>query len=165
MLPGMIVIATLAPFFSALICLQESDRPRALIAFEEARREILSGRIEWVRRTADEKEVMHFVARYAANGDRILEYRGDDEGWTVRDRQTGKGLNRFPRLYMQNADGFWSAAETTNTASLVPRDRAAPMIGALKDIRYVGVFATGASMEPGAGFGPVWAPDVHPITR
>lgn len=85
MLPGMIVIATLAPFFSALICLQESDRPRALIAFEEARREILSGRIEWVRRTADEKEVMHFVARYAANGER---------GWEKTGRKYGRGRHK-----------------------------------------------------------------------
>ena len=145
-----------------------AERPAALVALEESRRELASGRFEWrVLPRGDERRAMRFVSRYATNGDRIVEYRGDDEGWTQYDPETGKGSDRFPRLYMRNTDGLWRTRETTFSASFRPADSPDRdfIENGLKDIRSVGIFANSHALEPDQGFRKVWAPDVHPVTE
>lgn len=144
--------------------------PLALRAMEEHRKAIVSGRIEWrVHPGGDEQQSMRFVSRFATNGDRILEYRGDDDGWTNRDPQTGEGTSQFPQLYMENKDGLWHTAETTFSGSLRRPDSSDGLRDhlqdRLKDIRWVGISVESGSLEYDQGFRAVWTPSSNAIEQ
>ena len=62
----------------------EQSKPEALLALEQARRSLFSGAVRWTRTEAwlPGREFTS-VSRYAANGDRIHEERGDQDGWVM----------------------------------------------------------------------------------
>ena len=89
--------------FVGLPCWAQDDAgrqpPRALLAFREARRQIVSGHVEWTAELPERARTMHYVSRYAANGDLIFENRGDQDGWTALGL-SGRGEAKFPELYL-----------------------------------------------------------------
>ena len=85
----------------------ERQPPRSLLAFREARRQINSGRIDWTVALPDNVRTMHYVSRYAANGDMIFENRGDEDGWTQFDL-AGAGSSKFPHLYLHTQGTIWN---------------------------------------------------------
>lgn len=89
---------------------QESSRPLGLRAFEQSRRALQSGRVEWT--TISKGKHSNFVSRYARNGDMICEYRGDDDGWTMFDAD-GRGIHRYPQLYLVRSNDIWWNEESS----------------------------------------------------
>jgi len=137
---------------TAQLCLlfalaQGTDRPQALLALEQSRQAIFSGTVRWtwtplIRRPG---RVFSFVNRYAANGDRVYEERGDQEGWVVWG--VDGPISKFPQLYLVNAEGIWRHGETCLSCDLwkweadLPESRCnpPPEPGEIRDIRYIGI--------------------------
>lgn len=124
---------------------QPADRPRALLAFEEARRNLASGVVlwSWSDRTLDQPREYRFVSRYALNGDRIFEERGDQEGWVIRDPASDTPITRLPRLSLINGEGIWVHHETNIDcdwwqAGLPDLDSGAPTPN-VRDVRWIGM--------------------------
>lgn len=141
--------------------------PDALQALESSRKAIANGRVEWTSTTTGEQErVLNFVSRYAANGDMIFEERGDDDGWITRNLQTGKGEDRFPRLYLKNSDGQFHYKETSLLAMWWgnPEDQTAKLRwNRVKDFRGVGLCASSWSAEDSVGSKSLWGSGVDPF--
>jgi hypothetical protein len=135
-----------------------SEKPSALEALEQSRRSLQSGTIAWrVVPEGDEARALSYVSRYARNGDMIFEHRGDKDGWTVFEPATGRGVQKYPLLYMVNADGYWEHQETTPLCMLWKRDGSPnPYADRVKDILAVGVHPTDASLRSDVGFDAVW---------
>ena len=135
------------------------ERPAPLLAFEQARKSIASGRIEWtVLPGGIEDAGLFFVSRYAANGDLIFEVRGDKDGWTEFDWQTGKGIRRYPHLYLINRDGVWHHLESGLSCKWWKREegRSSPWDNRIRDVRALGVYPTSSSLDYAKGLASMW---------
>lgn len=132
---------------------------------EQARRGVLSGRIEWcVLPKGEERQTLFFVSRFASNGDLIFEHRGDVEGWTEFDPQTGKGLSRYPQLYMVNSDGVWHYQETAPSCGLAKQgDARWSWERAIRDVRAMGVSPFSSSMDYTRGLASIWGSADDPV--
>lgn len=143
-----------------LVCQQAPVRkPSALLALEQQRKScVVSGRIEWsVLPGGDPDRQLKFVSRFAKNGDTIFEHRGDKYGWTIFEPVMGpggkiakRGVQKYPLLYMTNADGHWHHKETTLGAQLWKRDGEPPpdyYWDNVKDILGVGVYPSSESLK------------------
>jgi hypothetical protein len=145
--------------------------PAALRAFEQARRAIASGRIEWtVGETRHPDRTLNFVSRYARNGDVIYENRGDDDGWTIFNPETGEGFRRYPQLYMINADGTWHFEETTPSCGWYPKTWEQQQehdlhLSHVRDARAIGVAPHSDSLEHRRGLAAQWPSADDPIER
>lgn len=142
--------------------LVERRPPRALQAFREARRQIVSGRIDWTVTLPDQARTMHFVSRYAANGDLIFENRGDDDGWT--EFYHTHGTSKFPHLYLARPEGVWLYKETMPHATLWPPG--SPSTSGkprLKDARAIGIFSTSKSIETPLASRGAWESETDPV--
>lgn len=100
-----------------------ADEPSALRRFRECRRAVRSGEIAFsVARPNGSGPTVNYHGRYASNGDRILEQRGDSDGWTLHSEgEPGgelRGISKLPQWYMRNADGYWSRQHTVSGAEL-----------------------------------------------
>jgi len=138
-----------------------AEPPAPLKAFEEARKSLVSGRVEWaVLPAGDPERALSFVNRYAANGDLIHEVRGDKDGWTVFNTVTGEGVHRFPQLYLVNSAGVWHHQETGLGCALWRREPqgSSPYDGEIRDVRAIGVYPTSSSLEYVRGLGSMWGP-------
>jgi hypothetical protein len=96
------------------------DLPQALQRFQERRVALRSGTVEWSRQDylrAPSGE-FYFVGRFARNGDRIHEHRGDAEGWVTFDPHTGKPNSKIPRLYLLKKDSVWEQSAGNVTADV-----------------------------------------------
>lgn len=141
----------------------ERRPPRALLAFREARRQIVSGRIGWNVSLPDSARTMRFVSRYAANGDLIFENRGDEDGWVWFD-QSGRGLSRYPHLYLTTPEGVWEYRETTPHATVWPPG--SPELSRkpdIKDARAIGIFSTSESIERPLASRGAWESTSDPV--
>jgi len=124
----------------------EQSKPEALLALEQARRSLFSGAVRWTRTEAwlPGREFTS-VSRYAANGDRIHEERGDQDGWVMYSGT--EPLSKYPQLYMVNADGTWSFRESQCLAQLWRPDaepseeewNPLPDPHEMPDIRWIGL--------------------------
>jgi len=126
------------------------QRPAPLLAFEQARKSVISGRIEWtVLPGGIEDSGLFFVSRYARNGDLIFEVRGDKDGWTEFDWQTGEGISRYPHLYLINRDGVWQHLESSLSCAWWKRGEGgpSPWDKQIRDVRALGVYATSSSLD------------------
>lgn len=139
------------------------DRPPALEAFYEARKALRSGEVRWsVLPKGDPDKALSFVSRYARDGDMIYEVRGDKDGWTIHNAQTGEGVSRFPQLHMIRDDAeVWWFQETGLGAKLEPITRLREKIASnqetgLRDIRALGVYPTSGSINYEAGLDWLW---------
>ena len=154
-----------------LLCAQSAtgpQKPAALLAMEQARNAIVSGRVEWsLLPNGDPEKRQAFVCRYAANGDTIFEERGDKDGWTVTTVSQG-GVSKYPQISMRNAEGFWYYPETTLGCSwwkdkpahqLWPKDFMRPV----KDVRWVGTSLGKNSLDANTGFAAVWHNEYHKV--
>ncbi|MBW7904433.1 MAG: hypothetical protein LC135_12130 [Phycisphaerae bacterium] len=147
--------------------------PAALRAFEQARRAIVSGRIEWsVTPEEAPDRTLTFVSRYARNGDMIYENRGDAEGWTIFNQQTGEGFRKYPQLYMVNAEGVWHFEESTPGCGWWPTawveqqpPEAKLQFSHVRDVRTVGVAPFSGSMEYSRGLAALWPSAEDPVER
>ncbi|TWT45173.1 hypothetical protein RAS1_15950 [Phycisphaerae bacterium RAS1] len=137
--------------------------PAALGRLEEARQSLRSGDVSWSRTSrAQPGRECRFQSRYAANGDRLFEERGDQQGWVAWPRGAEKPLHKFPTLYMLNADGVWRFAETSLSCDFwrevdegLPADEGEPKPGRedFVDIRWVGLCpASGADLLDSPSF-------------
>lgn len=144
-----------------------AERPASLIAMEQARKAIGAGRIEWaVLPEGDERRMLSFVSRYARNGDMVFENRGDPEGWTIVNPQTGAGVSRFPQLYLLNAEGAWHHQETGLSVRWWKRDGQPPAIERdIRDVRAIGVSPTSLSAEYEHGLATIWGSREDPISE
>ena len=154
-----------------LFCLQASSeppKPSALLAMEQARNAIVSGRVEWSILPNGAPEARRaFVCRYAANGDTIFEERGDREGWTVTTPSQG-GVTKYPQVFMRNDDGLWYYQETSLGCSWwknKPPHRPWPehFIRPVKDVRWVGTSLGKNSLDANVGFAAVWDDKHHKV--
>lgn len=130
-------------------------KPSALLALEESRRSgVMSGIVQWdVWPEGLEALSLSYVSRYARNGDRIFENRGDKDGWTEFDPATKRGRHKYPKLYMSNGDGYWQYDETTLSCGFAKRSGAAPRwLEQMRDIRYIGISPTSGSLHADVGF-------------
>lgn len=141
------------------------ERPAALQALESARLARISGRIDWaVLPRGEEGAALRFVNRYASNGDLIFEVRGDADGWTMHERESRRGVSRFPRLYLINADGFWQAQETGIGCSWwKDTNNARASLDPVRDVRMAGLGPTSWSLEWGVGTAALWGRADDPI--
>ncbi len=147
-----------------------SRRPLALEAFEQSRQALETGTLRWAVYSGDDERCLNtFVSRYARNGDMIFEIRGDDEGWTVHDPQTGEGSSRYPQLLMmRETTEAWHFQESGVTARVYPsKDRWSPVLKEyLRDVRAVGVFPTSRSLSIERGGVPLlWGSPDDPIVE
>lgn len=129
-----------------------SDTPPTLLRLEESRANLKSGELSWSRELREQPgRECRFVNRYAANGDRIFEERGDQEGWVAWPRGAERPMHRFPTFYMQNGDGIWKYAETSLACDFwssseegLPADEGEfrPQPSEFLDIRWIGLCPT-----------------------
>lgn len=135
-----------------------AQKPAALLALEQSRKAVVSGRIEWcVLPEGNEERAMSYVSRFARNGDTLFEIRGDPEGWTMFDPQTGKGRSKYPILNMANADGYWNHWQTTLSCSWWKADGSPnPWADEVKEIRAVGVYPWSNSLRSDHGLASLW---------
>lgn len=143
-------------------------RPEALQALENAHRVIRNGEVRWtVTPVADGGRSLNYVTRFAANGDTIFENRGDDDGWTQFDPQTGKGTRRFPQLHLSNSDGYWWAQESGIGGRWYVDESEAEMaeFGTVHDVRMSGKTASSWPMQFGVGTKGLWGRADDPIIR
>lgn len=145
----------------------QSDPPSSLLALEQNRNSIASGRIAWsvLLPRDDGYRELAFVSTYAKNGDTMFERRGDPEGWVEFDR-AGAGVDRFPKLYLRTGNKFWFHAETGASAQVwdqasdlfphrgEPGFNACPPMTAWRDPRAAGAYFGDITMA--SGFSPVW---------
>ena len=163
----------------ALVAASGQDRPpgegvrppAAMRAFEQARRAIASGRIEWtVTQARHPDRTVNLVSRYARNGDVIYENRGDDDGWTIFNAETGEGFRKYPQLYMINADGTWHFEETTPSCAWYPKAWEQQQehdlhLSHVRDARAIGVAPFSNSLEYRRGLAALWPSLDDPIER
>lgn len=158
MTTAMLAIMLVAPLAPA-----GQELPRALRAFEEQRRSIVSGSIEWEFEDAENlpDRVFPFVARYAMNGDRILEARGDQDGWVAWNAREKEPVHKFPQKYMRNASGVWQHAESTidcdwwRSAVPTPGRQLPPGPDEFFDIRALGMMGDDESWRE-RSFNAIW---------
>lgn len=142
-------------------------RPRALTAFEEARRALESGRIEWsVLPEGDLEQAIAFVSRYARNGDMIFEMRGDKDGWT-RVNRDGTGVTKYPQLFLIKSENqeLWYQQETSPNVSVYPKfdPRKQEFHRGIRDIRALGVYPTSGSVDLKVGLDWLWGREEDPF--
>jgi hypothetical protein len=143
--------------------------PAALLAFEQARRGIASGRVEWCATTYDHPDdPLSFVSRYARNGDIIFEHRGDADGWTILNIQTREGLSKYPQLFLINEAGTWHFQETDLACKWWPKakedsDYNRMHLRGVREIRAVGVSPFSGSLDHLKGVSALWPPNDDPI--
>ena len=151
------------------------DPPPALLAFEQARREIVAGRAEWTALPGgDAGAALSFVSRFARNGDLIFENRGDSDGWTIFNAETGEGFSKYPQLYLVNQRGSWQFQETglncrwwkqDAEASSRARNMLARVQRNIRDIRALGVSPWSSSLEYANGIDSLWGSKEDPVER
>jgi len=141
----------------------ERQPPRALLAFREARRQIVSGRVEWTAELPDRGRTMHYVSRYAGNGDVIFENRGDEDGWTCFE-STGRGASKFPELYLASQGTTWKYKDTTGNATVwPPGSPKTSQRPELKDARAIGIFSTSESVDTPLASRGAWESRSDPV--
>lgn len=131
---------------------QQVRPPEALRAFEQSRRALVSGRVEWLVTREDDGSSISFVSRYARNGDTMFENRGDADGWTIVEPQTNRGLSKYPQLYLVNEMGTWYFQESDLSCSLWKKDgMESPWDRDIRDVRSIGVspFVSSMKSDPG----------------
>jgi hypothetical protein len=142
----------------------ERQPPKALLAFREARQQIVSGRVDWTVELPDRARTMHYVSRYAANGDLIFENRGDEDGWTRFFPGGRSGSSKFPHLYLATPEGIWLYRETSAGATLwPPGSPETSMKPELKDARAIGIFSTSESIETPLASRGAWESKSDPV--
>jgi hypothetical protein len=139
------------------------DQPPCMTAFESARKSaIISGRVQWsVTPEGDPARQINFVSRYARNGDMIFENRGDAEGWTMR-APGGRGLSRYPQLYMRTSDRYWHSQETGLRATVATDSSSNKWGRSARDIRWLGIAPATKSLEALTGFDAIYGPQSNP---
>lgn len=169
----------------AIICVclpsvraSSTELPQALQRFQERRDALRSGVVEWSRQDylREPSGEFYFVGRFARNGDRIHEDRGDAEGWVTFDPLTGKPNSKMPRFHLLRKDSVWNRLGGNVTADVwkipgeVPPDEAAelPPREHTPDIRLLNLFPSpDAAFISGwdwfAEFDPGRAPDGEPL--
>lgn len=131
--------------------------PATLLAFEQARRSIIGGRIEWeYLPEGSEERALRYISRYAKSGDTITEHRGDRDGWTVFTDNGTRGVLKYPQIYMENGDGRWQTQETAPGACIAAtwwrgRSGENPSADYEKDARFIGLTVSPDSVEPRVG--------------
>lgn len=131
------------------------ERPRALLAFEQSRKALVSGAVDW-RVTTRDGHCLSFRSRLAANGDAITEHRGDENGWTVFGAD-GAGFSKYPQILMTNREGLWRHQETSLSCRLWERGgRDSEDRNDLREIRGLGVSPTSASLAATESLDLVW---------
>jgi len=141
-----------------VVILAETGKPKPLLLLEQARTSIVSGTVEWTVEFAEDGRwgpgnELRFVSRYARNGDMIYEEHGDRDGATVRDAN-GRVVFHSPQLFMFNYEGFWYRNAASTTARLWSGAKKLPAHqrpGEAKDIRFLGLTPTDASLRYGEG--------------
>jgi len=136
----------------------ESIVPEPLRAFRVARTSLRSGVVQWTATLPSTGRKLHYVSRYARNGDLIFEERGDEKGFT-RWNAAGYGISRFPYLWLRKHDGtVWRYRDTTGVAHVIPPDtpieRRPPI--SIRDARAIGLFSTSKSIELPLGGADAW---------
>jgi len=107
---------------------------------------------------------MHYVSRFARNGDWIFENRGDQDGWTVHNGPPWQGVVKFPQLFMQNGDGFWHFQETgTHCDWWKGASAGEPWKDMLKDVRAIGTLPVGGNVDHSEGLASIWGTQQIPI--
>lgn len=110
-----------------------------------------SGRVVWRYENHAERpgRKFKFIARFAKDGSRLVEERGDQDGWVLY--AGDRPISRFPRLRLENERGIYEVLETQPIADfwMAPVDsptevRQPPPNGAeFQDIRLLGIHACG----------------------
>lgn len=142
------------------LALGADDRPKALVEFEQSRRALVSGRVEWTLVFADNhtsRGELRFRNRFARNGDLLFEELGDRDGWTAWDGR-GRGRSIAPQLFMINHDGFWYRPANDIAADLWRGARNAQehLKGRPKDIRSLGFTSSDACLNINEGGQRMW---------
>lgn len=98
---------------------KDGDRPKAMEMMEQARAAMISGTVEWIVTDSERTpgRTIRYINRYAANGDRVTEHRGDQDGWVGWNPQENKPVNKFPKLFLQNGKGVFQTTETGPTVT------------------------------------------------
>lgn len=129
-------------------------KPSALVACEQARSRILSGNIEFIVEDRELGRPLGFKARFARNGDMILEQQGDEDGWTHFSYDPGTNTavpeTKIPSYYMRNADGYWELGYTTTGTSLWKQAEIAtnPIHEHFHDVRNTGTYFDLSDIRP-----------------
>lgn len=135
--------------------------PKSIEAFRQSRYALFSGQVEWQQESATKLpgRIFNFTNRYAANGDRICEELGDQEGWVLWSTADRRPVSRYPNLYLENADGVYKSLETDPsfewwkpTAARPAHEPTRPTPLEFKDVRFIG-------MHPAAMTGFQWGAD------
>lgn len=170
MYPYFVFILVAATFAAGQQCAAQirdegaAEKPKSLLAFVESRRSITSGVVSWNVAVSASGRTQHYVNRYAANGDLICEYRGDQDGWVSYRAPENVGQSRFPELLLSNDTGVWRYSDTTIQCSWWPRgEKLTGDPPAMMDYRLAGVFSTSGSIERAVGDRQVWESDSDPI--
>ena len=152
-----ILSSHLALALSAVFLGAGPQRPEALVALQEARRAVISGRVEWtVAPRWDMTKRLSFVSRYAKNGDMIFEVRGDQDGWVTRSERPSHYPNsRVPQIFMRNREGSWYYQETSGIIDWWGEGGENWPDKEMKDVRAVGIYPTSGSLDGRVGFG-IW---------
>ncbi|RMF77158.1 MAG: hypothetical protein D6744_11615 [Planctomycetota bacterium] len=139
------------------------ERPTALRRFEQNRKALISGRVEWTVETLEPKPfVKHYVSRYARNGDRIVEHRRNADGVVSVD-PTGKPVSGFPKLVLERRGEIWQTTELIPQARVWRGEGTIPEQVRMQfedapDVRAVAIQPVSESMRQ--GLASIWgAPD------
>lgn len=165
-------MSALTSALALLFVIQQSPKPAAMIAFEEARKSIVRGDIEFsVRRSGQPDSLFTYRARFARNGDRILEEEGDADGWTRfsydPERREYHPQSKIPSYYMQNREGCWIRQATTPYAQLdqkPTREKSSWRDQAI-DIRFAGTYVTDIDLTLGLDASRQESSRQHQIVR
>lgn len=151
-------------FLVAMWPLQSEERPSALIAFEEARRSLVSGFATFVVTDARSQtpRSVTYISRFSVNGDRIMENRGDQQGCVYWDDQAERGISKFPELTLFSSLGTWQHHETSIDCDLwkpmgESEDSQLGPAPAYLDCRQLGMYYS-FNISDTQGFNCIWAP-------
>lgn len=171
------IVASILCCCAETVVASDVELPAALRQFQERRMALRSGDVLWSRQDFSHRQPgeFHFVSRYARNGDRIFEHRGDADGWVSYDA-SGRPNSRLPLLYLRTSDSIWRRLGG-NVGSHVwkfpaeeaPEDSApAPDEASSPDIRLLGLCGVpdtefDAGWEVFAKLDPGSSPDGEPL--
>jgi hypothetical protein len=113
----------------------------------EARSALFSGDVVWELESVKYPgRRFLYVNRYASNGDRIFEERGDQDGWVTWNPIEKRPESKYPQLYLAQGDGVYSYEETKPIVSFWKRGEGREVVGSpsprgleFKDVRCIGI--------------------------
>lgn len=95
------------------------ELPESLARLRDARSALASGTVHWsqTHHLFGHGRELNYISRYARNGDRINEMRGDAEGW-VEWGPSGSPVSKIPQLYLVASDSIWHRGDGDPVADL-----------------------------------------------